>query len=138
MCIRDSLLVVVTFDVRKSDRTTAGKRHVTLTIKQALAGDVYGDERSRAGSLNVDAWTFEVQFERDRGGNKLAVIADVDLVTADTIDQLRVRRQIHIEITARTHAGVNSDATFSSLRVVSGMFERFNRALEHHAMLRIE
>src|SRR5215213_5652887 len=60
-----SLSILVTGDLRHRNADAAGERHVTFAAEQTLASEMNGDERSRAGCLNGETWSLEVQFIGD-------------------------------------------------------------------------
>ena len=60
-------------------RHAAGQRHVALAVEQALAGEVDGHQRGRAGGLHGDARAAQVQLVGDAGGQEVLVVADHEL-----------------------------------------------------------
>ena len=52
------------------DRDAAGQREVALAVEQALAGDVDGDQRGRAGGLHAEARAPQVELVGDPGGER--------------------------------------------------------------------
>src|SRR5688500_7838899 len=80
-----SLLIEVTPLLRKSDRYCSGERHIALVVQQALAGLADRDERSRAGGLDSNARSLQIEFVGDTRRKKIFIVPEHRGVTAHLV-----------------------------------------------------
>ncbi len=66
------------------------------------------------------------------------MIADVHLIRADALNQLFMRRQIHVQVTAGADSRIDADSTRGPFRVIAGVLKGFDGAFKQDAVLRIE
>ena len=86
-----SILVKIALLLRQPYRNAARHCQITFTAKQALAGEVNSDQRSRTGSLNCITWPLEIQLIRNLSSQVVPVITDGRLECANRFEQLAIR-----------------------------------------------
>ena len=133
-----ALFVRVPQPVRLLERAPPGERHVALVEEQALAGEMYRDQRGRAGRLHVHARTGQVHQVRDAGRQEVLVVAGVPKQEeADVLGQLPVREQVPHEVEAGPAAGEHADRPQEAFGSVSRVLHGRPRHLQEVALLRI-
>ncbi len=95
-----------------------------------------GDQRRRAGGLDVHARPGEIQLERQARTEKVAIVRDVTEVTR-LAPQLRMVVVDHVAGDQPAGARVHTDDALVTQWVIAGVFEGFPRDLEEEAMLRV-
>ncbi|MNV16477.1 hypothetical protein D3C71_1072410 [compost metagenome] len=135
-----SLVAVAAF-LQQIEPDAARKRHVALVAQQGMAGHVNGHQRGRAGGLHRDRGPAQVQLVRQARGQRVHRIA------VHQPEQLRYvaagadacgRQQVLHQVQVGTGSRVDADGAWRPLRIVARMLQRFPRALQKDALLRIE
>jgi hypothetical protein len=129
--------VAVAAAVGDDDRTAADQRHVALAQQQALPGQVDGNQRGRAGSVDVDAGAGQVELVGHPGRQEVLVIADHHLLEAGGLPEPRVADEHLEQVGIHPHASENADITVERGRVVAGVFQRGPATLQEKPMLGI-
>ncbi len=121
------------------DRRRSGEGHVALAVQQALAGQVDGDEGSRAERLDGHRRPREVELVGDDGGQGVAVVehAERGQPLARGSHRLGVLEQVHREVAAHGRAGEHADAPGILGGVVARSLEGRPGAVQEEADLRI-
>ena len=130
-------VVVIALGLRQADRDAPRQGRVALAGEQALAGQVHGHQRRRAGGLHREARPLEPQPVGDPGGQEVLVVADHQLEVADRVERLRIRQEVeHVGVHAG--AGEHPDVAGEAGRLVAGVLESRPGALQEHPLLRID
>ena len=133
-----ALLVQVTAPLRQLDRHTAGERHVALVGLQALHRGADRDERGRAGVLDVERGTLEVELVGHPGCDVVVRVAHQDRQRAERIGYVAARQQILQVVAVGRRAGEHADRSVEALRVVARVLDRLPGGLHEQPLLRIE
>ena len=121
------------------DGDTTGNCHVAIAIQQRFGCVMHCDQRCGTGSLQVDAWAFQVQHMADAGRQKVFVIARMaQQEHPHIVHQFGVGTDVEIEIAAHSAACINTDLAADRFRRVAGVFQRFPGNFQKLAMLRIK
>ncbi len=115
----------------------AAERHVALARHQALAGEVYGHQRRRAGRLDGEAGSGQIELVGDARAEEILVVAEMRQAR-------RLARQVRMggvgEEIAGDHAAAAREHAHHArdgLRVVAGIVEGLPGHLEEEALLGI-
>src|SRR6185369_17166374 len=95
--------------VRKRNAGTARERHFALAVEERLAGDVDGDQRGRAGGLDGERRSAQVELVGDVSGDKILVIEQLHLHAAGRGNDVRIGQHVVNEVGARRGAAVDAD-----------------------------
>ena len=104
----------------------------------SLHGEVHGNQRRRAGGLDVDARAAQIEPIGDTGRQEVLVVAGVpDEEPAEFVDELLIRQEVVQQIGVRTTAGEEPDRPGEPFRDLTRRLEGFPCTLHEQAMLRI-
>src|SRR5262249_19667976 len=93
-------------------------------------------KRTGTSCLYSNARAAQVQLERGPGRNEILIIAEHDAILAYTIYRFPLANQLQ-QISAEARAGIDADQALVSVRVISGVFQRFPRRFQKQPMLRV-
>ncbi len=72
----DHAFLVLVAPARRVEVDRADQGHVALAAEQGEAGGVQGDQRGRAGGVDVDGWTGQVELVGHPGGEEVLVVGE--------------------------------------------------------------
>ena len=115
-------------------RDAAGQRHVAVPGAQALAGEVHGDERRRAGGVDRDARAAQVEQVRQAVGED-AVHGPGERPGIDGVAIGELQHRVVVVVAGDEDTGRR---TGELLARQAGMVERVDGDLEEQAVLRVD
>ena len=117
-------------------RGAAGQRQVALAGGEGAAGEVDRHQRGRAGGLDGEAGSLEIELEGDPGGDVVDLIGEADGEAAHRRHPLRIGEQAGA-VAVVADPGEDAGAAGEALGVVAGVLERRPGGLEEEALLRV-
>ena len=130
-------LILVAGALRERDRDGARQRHVTFAAQQRLTCHLHRHQRGRAGRLDCHARPVQIELVRCASGEKILVVPDHQLIATNGRKQIAIRQQLTHEVRIETRSSIDADSPAFGLTGVAGMLERFPRAFQKDALLRI-
>ncbi len=133
-----TLLVHVAGVLRDRQRRAAGQRHVAQTGTQLLHGRCNRHQRRRAGGVDAERRTGQVELVGDAGRDVVFFTRDHRRESPDATDRLGVCEYAVQVVAVVVRAGVNADHRRASFGPVTGVFQRVPRQLQQQALLGIQ
>jgi hypothetical protein len=134
-----ALLVDVAASLGQVDGHATGQGHVAFAVQKRLDRVVDGDQRGRAGRLQPEARTLQVEDVADAGREEVLVVAGMaQKEHAGAVNERRVRAEVEIEIAAHPASGEDTDAALEPFRSVTGVLQRLPRHFKELAVLWVE
>ncbi len=131
-----ALPVLVAGAVGELDRGATGQGQVALVGQQALGRQVDGDQRGRAGGLDVDRRPGEAELVGHRRGQEVLVVAGVtEQEPAQLLEQLGVRDQIVDQVRVHARPTEDPDGAVEPLGDLGRRFEGLPGALHEVPVL---
>ena len=124
--------------LRQADADAAGERHVAFAGEERLAGEVGGDQRSRAGGLHGQARAAQVELVGDPRRQIVVGVGDLHVERRLGRHDVSVGEQVLPQVEAALGAGEDADQPGVARRVVPRPFEGLPGAFEEQPLLRVE
>ena len=106
-------------------------------MEQVLACDADCHQRSRAGCLDVQSWSAQIEFVGDARGKKVLVVAEHQLVFIELRDEFRLGVEIVGKVGVHAHSGKHPDGAGIFSRIAACVFQRLPGTFEKYAVLRV-